>query len=88
MSDILLFNTGRHYSINCQRIAARKVGDRVFFFDVDRNISGVIDDMQDTDFYDRIILQEYDNKNYRGTKLGEEYEIERNLKAEALEMLK
>ena len=39
--ETISFNTGRGYSAKGQRIAAKRIGDRVIFVDVDRGLDYV-----------------------------------------------
>lgn len=82
MGQQVAFNTGRAYTKNGQRIAARVLDDgRVLFVDVDRNISGVTyhHHLFDADFYGslrKFVETEYDLCYYNCPEFGLDVAVE------------
>ena len=63
MAEVLKFNTGRFYSAQGQRIAAKKLGDgRVAFYDLDRNVEGVT--REPIPLAQWAVINEYDHGRY------------------------
>jgi hypothetical protein len=58
MQNVIAFNTGRGYTDKGQRIAAKRIGDRVIFVDIDRGLDYVTS--APCELTQRAIMRAYD----------------------------